>query len=221
MGAYEVTFDEWDACVDGGGCGGWRPIDFGWGRVRRPVTGVSWEDAQAYVRWLSAETGDKYRLPTEAEWEYAARAGTGAARYWGHSLSDQCRYANGWGREWNGTPRGRAVREQFGLTSAPCSDGQGEGTAPVGSYQPNAFGLYDMIGNLTEWTEDCWTASYPEEPIDGSAWSPAECERRVLRGGTWGYTVEMLRSATRGSFEPEHRDNGLGFRVVRVIRPPG
>ncbi len=221
IGVYEVTFDEWQACTDGGGCGGRVPPDHGWGRGRRPVTEVSWDDAHVYARWLSAETGETYRLPTEAEWEYAARAGTRTPRYWGDSEAEQCRHANGWDREYGGTPRGRQLREQFGLTTASCSDGQGEGTAPVGSYEPNAFGLYDVIGNLAEWTEDCWNANYADAPDDGGAWSPSGCERRVLRGGTWGYTTEMLRVDYRLPFQPGRRDNGLGFRVARVIRPPG
>ncbi len=219
IGVYEVTFDEWGACADAGGCGGREPGDYGWGRGRRPVTDVSWDDAQAYARWLSAETGEAYRLPSEAEWEYAARAGTQTSRYWGDGEEDQCRYANGWDREWGGTPRGRGINEQFGLTTASCSDGQGEGTAPVGSYEPNRFGLYDMLGNLTEWAEDCWNAGYADAPDDGSAWSPGGCERRVLRGGTWSYAVEMLRVDFRVPMRADRRDNGLGFRVVRVLRP--
>lgn len=191
IGVHEVTFDEWEACTDGGGCGGWRPGDYGWGRGRRPVTDVSWDDAQAYVAWLSAETGETYRLPSEAEWEYAARAGTETPRYWGEREVDQCLYANGWDREYNGTPRGRALRDRFGLRTVSCSDGFGEGTAPVGTYEPNAFGLYDTIGNLAEWVEDCNVPDHADAPVDGSAWSPEACA------------------------------HGLGFRVVRAMRPPG
>lgn len=220
IGVHEVTFAEWAACTDGGGCGGWQPGDYGWGRGRRPVTDVSWVDAQAYAEWLSAETGETYRLPSEAEWEYAARAGVQTSRYWGDSANDQCRYANGWDREWSGTPRGRAINEQFGMAPVSCSDGFGEGTAPVGSFEPNAFGLYDMIGNLTEWVEDCSNPGPADPPSDGSAWSPGECSQRTLRGGTWAYTAEMLRLDTGVALGPEHRDNGLGFRVVRLIRPP-
>ena len=124
VGVYEVTFAEWDACVRAGGCGGHSPNDGGLGRGRRPVWNVSWEDARAYVQWWSRETGQRYRLLTEAEWEYVARAGTTTGRYWGQGEAGQCRYANG------------------GDASAPCPDGH-EYTAPAGSFQPNAFGLYD------------------------------------------------------------------------------
>ena len=222
VGVYEVTFEEWDACAAAGGCGGRRPEDAGWGRGRRPVTNVSWQDGQLYVEWLSEETGEEYRLLTEAEWEYVARAGTETARYWGDSESDQCRYVNGFDRELASTnARGRALLEENGLGVASCSDGQGEGTAPAGSYEPNAFGLYDVLGNLTEWTEDCWNTSYSGGPLDGSAWNSGDCSQRVLRGGTWGYPPEYLRSASRFKFSAEHRDNGMGFRVACSTAPPG
>ncbi len=219
IGIYEVTFEEWDACVRGGGCGDYRPSDEGWGRGRRPVTNVSWEDATHYVQWLSEETGETYRLPSEARWEYAARAGTETDRYWGDSVSEQCRHANGFDKDLAETDPGHVERMRLlGVGFASCSDGQAKGTAPVGSYEPNAYGLYDMIGNLTEWTDDCAGGDYAEGAADDSAWSFGDCSRRMLRGGTWGYPPEMLRSANRFSFEIEHRDNGLGFRVARDIR---
>ena len=137
VGVYEVTFAEWDACVGAGGCGGYRPDDRGWGRGSRPVMNVSWEDAQQYVRWLSRETGESYRLLSEAEWEYVARAGTQTARYWGNDESRQCSYANG------------------DDDDVECSDGFESSTAPVGSFRANAWGLYDVLGNVFEWTEDC------------------------------------------------------------------
>lgn len=219
IGIYEVTFDEWGACAGGGGCGGYRPSDEGWGRGRRPVTNVSWEDARNYAEWLSEETGEPYRLPSEAQWEYAARAGTETARYWGESAAEQCRYANGFDEDYAAINRRRVeMFEEFGLGFPSCSDGQARGTAPVGSYEPNAFGLYDMIGNLTEWTDDCATRDYSDAPADDRVRTLGDCSRRVLRGGTWSYASEMLRSAQRLSFELDHRDNGLGFRVVRDIR---
>lgn len=219
MGVYEVTFEEWDACVSDGGCGGYRPADAGWGRGRRPVTDVSWPDARKYAEWLSGETGHPYGLPSEARWEYAARAGTQTARYWGESAAEQCRYANGFDRDLARTnDKGLAMFEEYGLTYPACSDGQGDGTAPVGSYEPNAFGLYDMIGNLIEWTDDCWNPDHSGRPEDDGTRYSGDCSRRVLRGGTWAYPSEFLRSAYRFSFELEHRDNGLGFRVIRVIR---
>ena len=196
VGVYEVTFAEWDACVGAGGCGGHRP--WGWGRGGRPVMNVSWEDAQAYVQWLSRETGQRYRLLTEAEWEYVARAGTTTDRYWGQGEAGQCRYANG------------------DDDDAPCPDGY-EFTAPVGSYQPNAFGLYDVLGNVTEWTEDCWNLDYSGAPVDGSAWRSGDCSRRVLRGGSWNYGPWVLRSALRSGGSAGYRDDDHGFRVARTI----
>jgi len=169
IGVHEVTFEEWDACVDEGGCDGYRPPDWGWGRGRRPVTEVSWQDAREYVEWLSEETGHPYGLPS-------------------------------------------------GTTYPACSDGQGEGTAPVGSYEPNAFGLHDMIGNLTEWTDDCWNPDHSGRPENAGTRFSGDCSWRILRGGTWGYPSEYLRSAHRFQFELDHRDNGLGFRVVRFNR---
>ena len=218
IGVYEVTFEEWDACVSDGGCDGYRPPDW-WGRGRQPVTEVSWRDARAYVEWLSKATGHSYGLPSEAQWEYAARAGTRTARYWGESAEEQCRYANGFDRVLARTNRnGLAMFEEYGLTYPRCSDGQGDGTAPVGSYEPNAFGLHDMMGNLTEWTDDCWNPDHSGRPEHGGTRFSGDCSRRVLRGGTWGYPLEFLRSAHRFQFELEHRDNGLGFRVIRVDR---
>ena len=142
VGVYEATFAEWDGCVRAGGCGGYRPEDQGWGRGSRPVINVSWEDAQEYVRWLSRETGQRYRLLSEAEWEYVARAGTQTARYWGESESGQCRYGNGYDRT------GHAELE-FSWERVACSDGYVR-TAPVGLFEPNAFGLYDVLGNVME-----------------------------------------------------------------------
>ena len=219
MGVYEVTFEEWDACVDDGGCDGYRPEDHGWGRGRRPVTEVSWQDARAYVEWLTEETGQAYGLPSEARWEYAARAGTRTARYWGESAEEQCRYANAFDRTLARTnDKGLAMFEEYGMTYPSCSDDHGEGTAPAGSYEPNAFGLYDMIGNLTEWTDDCWNPDHSGRPDHAGTRFSGDCSRRMLRGGTWAYPSEFLRSAYRFQFELDHRDNGLGFRVVRFDR---
>ena len=219
IGVYEVTFEEWDACVNDGGCDGYRPADWGWGRGRRPVTEVSWQDARGYIEWLSEKTGHPYGLPSEAQWEYAARAGTRTARYWGESAAEQCSYANGFDQDLAGTnEKGLAMFEEYGLTFPSCSDGRGDGTTPVGSYEPNAFGLHDMIGNQAEWTDDCWNQDHSGRPENDRIRFSGDCSRRVLRGGTWGYPSEFLRSAYRFSFELEHRDNGLGFRVIRVIR---
>ena len=176
LGATEVTFDEWAACVRGGGCGGgYRPDDEGWGQGARPVINVNWEDARAYVRWLSRETGESYRLPSEAEWEYAARAGTTTPFHTGATLStDQANY---------GRNRGQ--------------------TTPVGTFAPNAFGLYDVHGNVWEWVEDCWHNSYRGAPNDGVAWTVGgDCGRRVLRGGSCHFIPRYLRSAARASGSP-------------------
>lgn len=197
-GVYEVTFAQWDACLWAGGCGGLRPLDGGWGRESRPVIHVSWEDAQDYVRWLSRETGHRYRLLTEAEWEYVARAGTRTARYWGESGSEQCRYENG------------------SDDTAPCPDGY-EHTAPVGSFQPNAFGLYDVLGNAWEWTQDCWNEDYSGAPGDGSAWQSGDCSVRVLRAGSAVSPSWILRSANRYGNSARDRFSDFGFRVARTL----
>ena len=199
MGVYEVTFAEWDACVGGGGGGGHRPDDYGGGRGRQPVVDVSWEDAQQYVRWLSRETGEGYRLLSAEEWEYMARAGTQTGRYWGNDESRQCSYANG------------------DDDDVECSDGFESSTAPVGSFRANAWGLYDVLGNVWEWTEDCWNDDYSGAPADGSARRTGDCSHRVLRGGSWDDWPGNLRSANRYWFSAGNRDSGLGFRVARTI----
>ena len=170
-----------------------------------PVVCVSWDDAKAYVRWLSGKTGKEYRLLSEAEWEYVARAGTVTARYWGESETGQCRYANG-------------ADETYGWTEAFCDDGYAR-TAPVGSYQANGFGLHDVLGNVYEWTEDCWNESYTGAPSDGSAWETGNCSRRVLRGGSWDILPRDLRSAFRYGYSTGSRVINLGFRVARTLTP--
>ena len=161
VGVHEVTFEEWDACVPGGGCDGHEPDDEGWGRGRRPVINVSWHDAWAYADWLTERTGEEYRLLSEAEWEYVARAGTETARYWGESAQQQCQYANGYDA---------VAQAELGIDwmdPVGCRDRQAN-TAPVGSYRPNALGLYDVLGNVREWVDDCWNDSYEGAPTDGS-----------------------------------------------------
>ena len=198
VGVYEVTFDEWEACVDAGRCGGRRPEDAGWGRGRRPVINVSWEDARAYLEWLSEQAGYRYRLPSEAEWEYVARARTVTARHWGETPSDQCSYANGVDAE------------------APCPDGYSR-TAPVGSFRPNRFGLYDSMGNVWEWTQDCWNGNYPSTSGDTRAVTSGDCSLRVVRGGSAFDGPANLRSASRASFPAVSRQGRVGFRVVRIL----
>ena len=199
VGVYEVTFEEWDACVRGGGCDGHEPLDRGWGRSRRPVIVVSWDDAWRYADWLTEQTGEEYRLLSEAEWEYVARARTETARYWGDSESEQCRYANG---------------DDDDLS---CSDGYFEKTAPVGSFQPNGFRLYDVLGNVWEWVDDCWNGDYERAPFDGSTWYGGDCSRRVLRGGSWSFGPDDLRSAYRGWDCAGVLGSVDGFRLARTI----
>ena len=196
LSAYEVSFAEWDACVSGGGCWGYRPNDEGWGRGARPVVKVSWKDAQDYVAWLSAETGARYRLPSESEWEYAARAGTETKYSWGDEIGAS--RANCYGDR---------CREDW------------ERTAPVVSFGPNAWGLYDMHGNVSEWVEDCWNGSYAGAPSDGSAWLRGECSRRVLRGGSWSDDPRNLRAAYRFRSSAGGRYDDNGFRVARKLTP--
>ena len=183
----------------------WRNPGFSQGDDH-PVVCVSWNDAAAYVRWLSQETGKAYRLLSESEWEYVTRAGTMASRYWGGSSRAQCRYANGpdasTGFDWG----------------VHCNDGYAR-TAPVGSYGANGFGLHDVLGNVSEWVQDCWNDSYQGAPTDGRAWENGDCSRRVRRGGSWYYHPWYLRSASRGWNGTEGRQDTLGFRVTRTLTP--
>ena len=197
VGVYEVTFAEWNACVADGGCGGYRPNDRGWGRGNQPVIHVNWKDAQSYVRWLSAKTGHNYRLLSESEWEYVARAGTGTPFHFGSTIStDQANY---YGHSTYGTGRRGVYREK---------------TVPVGSFNPNAWGIYDMHGNVWEWVEDCWNDSYEGAPADGSAWESGDCNRRVLRGGSWYNEPRNLRSASRSGGPTDFRLSHFSFRVA-------
>ena len=208
VGVYEVTVAEWDACVVAGGCRGHRPDDEGWGSGRHPVINVSWRDAQRYVEWLSGRTGQRYRLPSEAEWEYAARTGTRTARWWGEGESGQCTHANG-----ADASMSMNVPWKIG-----CSDGHSR-TAPVGSFRANAWGLHDVLGNVWEWTEDCWKGNYRSAPGDGSAWEYRDCSDRVLRGGSWYDIPRNLRSAVRIRSNAGDRNGSSGFRVARTLTP--
>jgi formylglycine-generating enzyme required for sulfatase activity len=193
---FEVTFADWDACVAVGGCPHEnRASDGGWGRGRQPVIGMSWDDAQAYVAWLSRMTGKTYRLLTETEWEYAARAGSQAAYSWGDEIGKGNANCNGCGSQWDN-----------------------KRTAPVGSFAANAFGLHDMHGNVWEWVEDCEHENYNGAPKDGSAWiEEGECGRRVLRGGSWNSYPRGLRAARRDTYRTYMRGYQLGFRVGRTL----
>jgi formylglycine-generating enzyme required for sulfatase activity len=208
VGKFEVRFDEWMQCVLDEEC---RMVsDENWGRGPRPVVNVSWNDAKGYVAWLAKKTGKPYRLLTEAEWEYAARAGTSTSRYWGNGKPEACQYAN---------VADRTAKKKFkDWTIFDCDDGYAE-SAPVGAFRPNAFGLYDMLGNVWEWVEDCWHDSYIDAPADGSAWVTKDCGSRVVRGGGWDYEPQVVRSANRGGNLPEFRYINLGFRVARTLTP--
>jgi formylglycine-generating enzyme required for sulfatase activity len=193
IGRHEVTFNEWDRCVDAGGCKH-RPDDRGWGRGDRPVINISWSDAKAYLDWLSEKTGQSYRLPSEAEWEYAARAGTTTSFWWGSEL---------------GT--GQANCRDCGAGGSPK-------TTPVGSLKPSPFGLYDTAGNAAEWVEDCWNDNYRGAPPNGSAWTAGQCRLRVLRGGAFDSQARYLRSSSRFRYDFDVRYFANGFRVLRELR---
>jgi formylglycine-generating enzyme required for sulfatase activity len=192
LSKYEISFAEYDAFARA--TQRKLPDDEGWGRDQRPVINVSWQDAQAYANGLSEQTGKRYRLPTEAEWEYAARAGTTTRYSWG---------------------------DEVGKNNANCRDcgsaWDNKQTAPVGSFAANAFGLHDMAGNVYEWTEDCWHDDYQNAPGDGSAWVTGKCELRVMRGGSWGYTSGGLRASSRVRNDPVLRWLNLGFRLARTL----
>lgn len=188
IGRYEVTFAQWDACLAGGGCNGYSPPDRGWGRGGRPVTDISWEDAQSYLEWLNRQAGGlRYRLATEAEWEYAARAGAQAAYAFGARVT--------------------ATEATFQVRQ----------TTPVGAHEANAFSLFDMHGNVGEWVEDCYAPNYDLAPMDGGAVQAHECQRRVFRGGGFADRAAVLRAAARQAAPAEQRAQGLGFRVARTL----
>jgi formylglycine-generating enzyme required for sulfatase activity len=199
VGNLEVTFAEWDACMAAGGCKS-RPGDRGWGRDRRPVIDVSWNDAKEYVSWLGKKTGRTYRLLSEAEWEYAARAGTTTAFSTGRMITtDQANFNGNY--TYGGSTKG-VNREK---------------TIEVGSLKkPNAFGLHDMHGNVWEWVEDCYQ-NYNGAPTDGSANSSGSCSSRVLRGGSGLNIPQYSRSAYRGRDFPYSRAGFQGFRVARTL----
>lgn len=190
IGSYEVSFADYDRFATATG----RPLpgDHGWGRDNRPVINVSWDDAQAYVRWLSEQTGHRYRLPSEAEWEYAAAAGTSTFYWWGNNSGENRAACFNCGSRWDG-------RE----------------TAPVGSFAANAFGLYDTAGNVLEWVADCRHEGYQNAPADGSVWAGGDCTRHVARGGGFDSPVDNVRTQSRPYFASGTRLNNLGLRVVR------
>jgi formylglycine-generating enzyme required for sulfatase activity len=238
VGEFPITVDEFRAFVNatnydaGSACDRWngkswesQPGHHSWIDPGFPQTGthpaacLNWNDAQAYVKWLSGadKTGKAYRLLSEAEWEYAARDRTEPGNYpryfFGDSDADFCKYGNGADQT--------AQKQIPGFKDAlvlPCSDGYAY-TSPVGTFVLNAFGLYDMAGNVSQWVEDCYSGNYKAAPLDGAAWTEGECNRRVVRGGSWDDTRGLLRAADRVERIPEHRSSDLGFRLARTLTP--
>jgi formylglycine-generating enzyme required for sulfatase activity len=194
VGKFSVTFDEWDACVADGGCDHYKPSDANWGRGSRPVINVSWNDAQAYISWLKRKTGRVYHLLSEAQREYVTRAGTSSPFWWGSTISPS--HAN----------YDAGSHHKFNYQ-----------TAPVDSFQPNPWGLYQVHGNVWEWTEDCWNESYDGAPTDGSAWTSGDCNSRVVRGGSWEAQPRYLRSALRNIYIAVNRNPRYSFRVARPL----
>jgi formylglycine-generating enzyme required for sulfatase activity len=213
MGRFATTFEEWDACVAEKACHT-NPSDAGYGRGRRPVINVSWDDSAEFLAWLSKKAGHTYRLPTEIEWEYAARAGTRTARFWGDDPAAACRFANVYDNS-----KRKAMKLSW---SAHNCDGGYVHTAPVGSFQPNAFGLYDMIGNVWQWTSDCW-GDVHQSALDTpeTRRSPNACSTRVLRGGSFMSDPANAEVTSRMRGEPSDSDVNMGFRVVRALDEPG
>lgn len=194
IGIYEVTFEEFDRFCDSTGRD--KPDDAGWGRGRRPVFNVSWDDARAYTEWLSRQTGQRYRLPTDAEWEYAARGATRTRFWWGDDVGQGWANCAGCGGLWGG-----------------------EKTSEVGRFEPNPFGLHDTAGNVFEWVADCWNDTFIVAPSDGGALQKPACGIRVIRGGAWSFPPKEVRSANRWrDFQPRISDD-TGFRIARDLQP--
>jgi formylglycine-generating enzyme required for sulfatase activity len=201
VGRFAVTFDEWDACVADNGCNQYRPDDLGWGRGQRPVINISWNDAQAYVAWLSVKVGARYRLLSEAEREYVTRSGTTTVFWWGNSVSaDQARFG--------------AFFDRNNATLDPAFQDR---TVPVDRFSANGWGLYQVHGNVWEWVEDCWDDAHPHAPSDSSPRTQTGCNSHVVRGGSWLESPESLGSARRSFGGSMMRSDDIGFRVAREI----
>ena len=193
MSVYEITFAEYETCVAGGACAK-TPDDHDWGRGQRPVINISWAEANDYVLYLSQVTGEIYRLPSEAEWEYAARAGTTSAFWWGDEAGDNVANCRKCGSEWDG-----------------------KASAPVGSFPANPFSLHDMNGNVWEWTSDCWNPNHDGAPADGAARQSGDCGRRVIRSGSWYYIPRLMSAHARDSHSAQLWSYNIGIRVVREL----
>ena len=191
LGVHEVSFDQWDACREDGVCQH-RGADERFGRGSRPAISLSLEDAEQFLTWLSDKTGHSYRLPTEAEWEYAAAAGTSSLYYWGDEVGKFNAVCESCGTKWDN-----------------------KRSAPTGTFPPNPFGLHDILGNAWEWTADCWNESYVGAPTDGSAWTEGDCTGHAMRGGAWFSFPVNLRTTTRFRGVVDNRYLSKGLRVAR------
>jgi formylglycine-generating enzyme required for sulfatase activity len=187
LSVYDVTFDEYDVFAIA--TGRLRPNDEGWGRGRRPVINVSWDDAQAFIGWLKDRSGKRFRLPSEAEWEYAARGGSTTDYPWGNEFDIS-------------RANGNSIKDR---------------TVPVGTFASNKFRVCEVVGNVSQWTQDCWHLSYKGAPTDGSAWTSGDCTCRVYRGGAWFNSPFLLRVPSRGCSRSEASGNGLGFRLAEDL----
>ena len=194
IGRFEVTFDQWEACRIAGGCEH-DPDDHEWGRGTRPVINVSYDKVENYVAWISETTGQRYYIPSEAEWEYAHRGGTTTAFPWG---------------------------DEAGINLANCKDCKSKwsahSTAPVGSFDPNPFGIYDTVANAFEWVADCWNPSHEGAPKTAVARTDGDCKKRVMRGGSFYYYKKVARSSYRAKNPANVWSYWLGFRVARVVQ---
>ncbi len=190
---YEITFDEWEACLEDSACKR-QPDDHKWGRGRRPVVNISWDDTQEFTAWLSKKTGRTYRLLSEAEWEYAARAGATTGYWWGAKLKKNYANCRKCGTKWSGKM-----------------------SAPVGSFKPNQWGIYDMHANIWEWVQDCWTNDHQGAPKDGSARTDGNCGRKSVRGGSWYYYPQVAKSPSRDSHPTNLWSYNIGIRLGTAL----
>lgn len=193
MSRFEITFAEYQACVDLGACEK-TPDDHQWGMGDRPVINISFSETNDFVRYLRARTGKPYRLPTEAEWEYAARAGTDTPFWWGDDAGEEFANCRHCGSEWDG-----------------------KSSAPVGQFAANPFGLFDMNGNVWEWIADCWNEDHQDAPATAAARGTGNCERRVIRSGSWYYIARLMSASSRDSHPVQLWSYNIGIRVVREL----
>lgn len=193
IGRHEITFDDYALCVRERGCAE-IPDDHAWGKERRPVINLEFGEIEIYLKWLSKKTGHAYRLPTEAEWEYAARGGTTTQYWWGDAIGEHNANCRECGTQWSGKM-----------------------SAPVGSLRPNPFGLHDTAGNVWEYVQDCWIPNHVNAPADGSARLNGDCRERVTRGGSWYYFSKLSRSAYRYKNDARVKSYNIGFRVLREL----